>query len=490
MPPALKLLIPLAVLVGGVFALTYFSLHAPTDPATGLPGFEVEGPVDAPTGRPLVFFTTSRRWDPQSPSMPDRAFQGFYDIVSEEKAKKGDFRPEAAHFWFENRNDQEVTLQLRGVSCTACSGGRLAPIPPEVTRQLLQTAFATALPQGLTTGLSAAGLAGPAAHLDAARPTLAWQEFKFKEHTKDFSRVQFTVPAAKDPDGWDRQWGVLELNFVVGTSPSVPLTADFLSRVGATDRVGADRFSIFYRPAPPIEVDQPKIEFSDLSPSAAERRSAFVAFSVIHADIPPPAVRVDLPAGAPGEPGEWVTAGPAVKLTPAELEAFAAAAAASQGEPVRVAAAYRIPVVARAAVGDRPADIGKLERVISVVAGGETRRVRVAATVRGPVYLSGEAKELGFGTFRVADGATVTAFLTTERPGTVLTWVRDETTPKYLAVQLDPQPAQGEFGRYRIRVTVPKNEQLGELSGEVVLEATAGPLKQRVRIPVAGRAAR
>ncbi|MBX9585504.1 MAG: hypothetical protein K2X87_34795 [Gemmataceae bacterium] len=480
MSSVLKYAVPLAVLVGVVFAVTYFSRYTPTD--DGPPGFVLQEKGESAPGKPLVFFTTARRWNPQSPSLPDRAFPGFFPIDP--------VRPQVAHFWFENRNTEPVTLQLKGVSCSACSGGRVAPLPAEATRLLLQVSAASLLPQGLTTGLAGAGMVGPAARLFSAPDALPWQGYTFSEHRGDFSQVRYTVPGAANADGWSPQWGILELNFKVGENPSLPLTADFLSRVGTTEQVGADRFSIHYRPSKPLEVDRQAIDLPELSTSAPVQTGEFVVFSPVNEGSTPPTVRVDLAPGATEEVGEWVTAGPPVRLAPAELEALAARLTEMSKEPFRVASGYRVPVVARVKVGDRPADIGRLERTVYVTDGAESREVRVKAGVRGPVYLTGEAKEVAFGTFRGAAGAAATYELTTEAPGTELAWVPGETVPKYLTVELTRQPDRGDYGRYKMRVTIPKGELAGELTGGVVVLEAKGPTRQRIRIPVTARGSR
>jgi hypothetical protein len=479
MSSVLKYAVPLALLVGVVFAVTYFSRYTPTD--DGPPGFVPEEGGAAP-GKPLVFFTTARRWDPQSPSLPDRAFQGFYPVDPRKLP--------SAHFWFENRNNEPVTLQLKGVSCSACSGGRVAPLPAEVTRLILQTSAGSLLPQGLTTGLAAAGMAGPAARLFHAPEALPWQGYQFADHAKDLSQVRYTIPGADNADGWSPQWGILALDFEVKENPAVPLTADFVSRVGTTDQLGADRFSIHYRPGKPLEIDRPVIDLPELSASAPVQAAEFVVFSPLDENAPPPTVRVDLAAGATGEAGEWVTAGPPVRLAPAELEALAARLSEMAKEPFRVASAYRVPVVARARIGDRPADIGRLERTVYVTDGAESRQVQVRAAVRGPVYLTGGAKEVAFGNFRGAAGATVTYELTAEDPATELAWVPEETSPKYLAVELTRQPDRGDYGRYKMKVTIPKGELVGELTGGVVVVEAKGPTPQRIRIPVTARGSR
>ena len=95
---------------------------------------------------PLRFFTSARHWDPpstksehrphpllapsgdpQNPdptsfSLPDRLFQGVYE-PSQDHLRR-------TQFWFENRNSKPVTMQLKGLSCGSCTGGRVAAIPP------------------------------------------------------------------------------------------------------------------------------------------------------------------------------------------------------------------------------------------------------------------------------------------------------------------------------------------------------------------------
>lgn len=477
MTSALKYAVPLVLLVGVVFAVTYFSRYTPDEP-TVTPDQKA-----AATAKPLVFFTTARRWDPRpTASIPDQAFPGFFKVGTLEQK---------AHFWFENRNPEPVTLQLKGISCTACSGGRVAPLPPEVTRLILQSAAGSLLPQGLTTGLGGAGMAGPAARLFAAPDALPWQAYKYAEHARDLGKVQYTVPGAANADGWSPQWGILEVNFDVKEHPSIPLTADFRSRIGAGEQYGADRFSIVYRPASVIEIDRNEVELPELSGQFPERAGEFIAFSILDTNTPPPAIRIDLPAGTSGEPGEWVSAGPPVKLSPAELERFTAGLMVqTKGDPVKVGTAYRIPVVARAEVGGRPADIGRLDRTISIAVNSEVRTLQVKSSVRGPVYLSGDRKEVAFGTFSGAKGSTAREFLTTESAATELAWVQGQTVPKALKVELKRQPDRGTYGSWELKVTVPPNEAVGELTGAVVVLETKGPTPQRIRIPVSGRATR
>src|SRR5437763_135696 len=119
----LKILVPIVLLMGVVFAITYFSQYTPTEPdETPIAQRQVKGP--------LRFFSSTRFWDPRpGASLMDHEFQGFFEPGETQYS---------ATFWFENRNPVPVEMQLFKVSCTQCSGGQVATIPPDVTKQILQ----------------------------------------------------------------------------------------------------------------------------------------------------------------------------------------------------------------------------------------------------------------------------------------------------------------------------------------------------------------
>ncbi|MBX9622206.1 MAG: hypothetical protein K2X82_00170 [Gemmataceae bacterium] len=478
MTSALKYAALLVLFVGLVFAVTYFSRYTPSDPA----GPKADAPV-GPVVPPLVFATNARRWDPVSPSLPDRLFPGFYPVGDQEHS---------AAFWFENRNREKVVMQLRAVNCGACSGGRVRVLPADLTRELMRTAATSVALNGLVpgpaAGLFATPMVGPAVQLERALADPAkWTRYNFIDHVKDLSQVKYEVAGTDNPDGWTPRWGILELLFKVKPNPVRPLQADFVSRVEGTDRTGADRFSILYEPAAAVEIDKPKLDAGEVSPGAPEQTVGFVAFSAVDPALPPPALRVE---GGPAEGEDHVTAGPPAPLSEAERQAFSAALSLMSGQPYKVAAAYRVPVTVRSAAGGRPADIGRIERTVWVTAGSEVRQVQVSAVVRGPVYLAGAAKEITLPTFASADGGTGVADLVTEKAGTELAVVADQCQPKYLKVDLQKLPDRGEKGAYRLKVTVPKNELVGELRDGLVVLEVKGPTPQRVRLPVVGRASR
>ncbi|HSQ54729.1 MAG TPA: hypothetical protein VLM40_03210, partial [Gemmata sp.] len=123
MKQALRIAIPLVALVAVVFGVTYFSRYTRKVDETQVTTAPEPG---------LRFGSSSRFWNPVG-SLQDQAFPGFYERRTDAAGGKN-----RAGFWFENRNPNSITLTLKGVSCTTCSGGRVAAIPTDVTRQFLQ----------------------------------------------------------------------------------------------------------------------------------------------------------------------------------------------------------------------------------------------------------------------------------------------------------------------------------------------------------------
>ncbi|MDB5313595.1 MAG: hypothetical protein JWO38_7797 [Gemmataceae bacterium] len=471
----LKILVPVGLLVVVVFAVTFFSQYTPTGRE------ETKGAQKAEGEKPLLFSAANsvRRWDPFSSNLPDHAFTGFYETGETQHA---------ATFWFENANRKPVSMRLQSVSCSACSGGRLAPIPPETTKLVLQMAAVSALPQGLVAGFPL-GMAGPAANLlDTERKTLVWQSHRFDQ---DPASVVFNVPAAADTDGWSPQWGILELNFKVRPSPKIPLRAAFITQIQDTELVETERFEIWYEPAGAFEVDRPAIDAGDLTDATTAQTHEVIIYSCTRTpdQMPNLTVQVMMPTGAGGEPGGFVSTGNLVPIVGPDLGRFTVDLSNKLGRPTRVRSAFRLPVTIKGRDGDARLDIGDMVRMIWVAQGGEQKSVTVKGVVRGPVHLS-EGKEINLGSFKTADGTNEKVFITTEQTGIDLEVVRDQTRPEGLEVSLEKRPDQGDRGYYQLRVTVPPGKQEGAIRDGVVVLAVKGPTPQRFRIPVRGQGTR
>jgi hypothetical protein len=477
MNSTLKIAIPLGLLIAVVFAVTFFSQYTPNEDPAGPGNLKVSSGQ-----RPLVFFSNRREWWPlptardglSATPLADQIFPGFYEV--------GETQHDAA-FWFENRNAAPVTLQLEGVSCSACSGGRLAAIPPDSMRQLLQMNAVSLLPTGPIAGCPT-GMAGAAAGLFGA---LQWQSHMFNQ---DPTQVVYNVPPAANADGWSPQWGILDLNFKVRPNPSVPLQAAFVGQVPGTEQRENYRFEIFFQAAPAFDVNRTQIDVGSLTETSSEQTHDVIVYSSTRTPEELRSLNVAAHVRMPGgEPGPFVTVGEPVLLSEQERKEFADNLAARIKQPVKILSALRIPIKVRPKVGDERVDIGRLEREIwisSTLSGNDPKRVVLSGTVTGPVMLADSA-EINLGSFPFRRGYNSQFDVITERASMDLKVVPEECSPKFLKVSLEKQPDRNGRGHYKLAVQVPPGEQQGEINGGVVVLQIQGKNPQKVRFPVKGR---
>src|SRR5205823_1224908 len=140
----------------------------------------------------------------------------------------------------------------------------------------------------------------------------------------------------------------------------------------------------------------------------------------------------------------------------------------------------RIPVTVKTRIDQNKLDIGRVDRVIAITQGSETKQVQVKGSMRGPIYLAGAGREIGFGAFAYTSEQTATVEVETERTGVELEIVKNLTQPKSLKVELQKQPDNGDRGSYKLKVTLPAKEQIGEIKDGVVVLQTRGPNPQRL----------
>jgi hypothetical protein len=489
-----KTAVPLALLFGVVFGVIFITQYTPKVDEKELE--RREGGGNEP---PLRFFTSVRQWDPQAESLPDRVFPGFF-----ERDTRG-----AAEFWFENRNARPVLLQLKGVSCTSCSDGWLAPIPPATTRSILEMAAVGGLPLGPFNGLHL-GMAGAGAGVSPDR--IPYQAHEFR--TTDWL---FKVPAADNPTGWTPQWGILALNFKAGQRQE--LSAMFATQVEGTTQYREEEFKIAYVTVPPLEITKAEIKVGDLDDNSADQRHELVVFSTTRGagardPLPTPTVRVLDPAGR-ADPGTFITVGTPAALAPEELDRLAEDLART-GTRLRVRAAYRITVTVRPKVGDQRLDIGALDRDLWVSAGDpqQMRQVKLTGTVRGGVSLS-EGKEIDLKSFQSKVGSPERSFeVVTDNPATDLAVARTEVeerlpggevrktavdhvvvngrvAPDVLKVAVVRQDRkEPDRGYFTLKVRVPPDAHQGQFLNSYVVLDVKGPAPRRLQIPVKGSATR
>lgn len=472
----LKIIVPLVVLVGVVFGITFFSLYVPPkkdDPSGGT------GPVGSGDEPPLRFFSSARMWEaPWEPATPEhpfnllnRRFPGYFETGSHGKAS----------FWFENPNASAVHLRLKAVSCSACSDGAVYIIPKETTRLTLQMAAVSALPQGMTTGMPF-GMAGPGALFDLARlPPTAVHKFE------DPTRVVFPIPAAGENDGWSPQWGILELGFTTQSSKS--LKSIFTAELQSDPPKAVDmEFGIAFDVTPPFRVFPEVIDLGQISeanPPGANHELYVYSSTRAPAEFPAPTVVVF--PGPSGEAAQFVTTGAPTAVNDDDLTKLSMVLSDRAKHPVKVMAAYRVPVTVNLKVGETRLDIGQLERQIQVTTlSADPKAVTVRATVRGGVWLS-NGNAIDIGGFRSSSGGTFVDELVTDNPNAEVVVVEGQQKPDFLKVALEKQPNLGGKGFYKLRITIPPNKQVGLINDGLIVLEVKGPNPQRVRIPFRGR---
>lgn len=515
---SLKVAVPLVALVGVVFGVTYLGMYTPPKTDDDPNKTKTQGGTGEP---PLRFFTSARRWDPPMLSAPgyrhlpllapskvgpsdgdptasfslqDRIFQGFYE--------HGDTQRRTA-FWFENRNDRPVTLRLQKVSCTACSGARLAAIPPETTKQLLHHAAIASLPLGPFNGFGV-GLSQPGAALfgmtepHAGLTPLQWQAAEFK----DDPNAAYQVPAATNLDKWSAQWGILELTFKVQEHPSLPLRALFSAQIDGTTDAQEAPFVLWFEVASGFEVSRTAITASEVTQLTGDSEYELLIYSSTRGpgsefgDLLPPTLSVQLPPGIT-EAAKFVDVTKVERVPEAELMDVTERLFKDNSRLANVRAAYRATIALRPKIGELRLDLGQLERIISVsVPGASTsRQVTFKALVRGSVWVEGNRSEIVVNSFRGATGTTESLNLATAKTGMELTVVKelcefkDEKPAQGVTFELEKQPDRGGEGRYRLKITIPPGKAFGDFTGVIVLEVKAekpGQPPQRIRIPYKG----
>ncbi|MBY0461347.1 MAG: hypothetical protein K2V38_28860 [Gemmataceae bacterium] len=505
----LKIAVPVAALVGVIFGVTLLSQYTtkkkPEDDDVG-------GSGKPSAVAPLVFFSNTRAWDPPSlepqyrhlqllapsrdPSkedpysfnVQDRVFQGFYEPSNDPTKTR------RTGFWFENRHASPVTVQLRGVSCSACSGGRLAAIPMDVQEQYMQHTALAALPVGAFNPFGV-GLAGPAARFEK----LDWQTAKFSENPN----ATFKVPATPaSPSKWaPTQWGILELTFSVSDNPKVPLQAAFATRVDGTEIVGGQDFSIFFSAAQACAVSKADLNFGKLEQVSGDREETILLYSATRGpnsefgdlrgegDRPDGWVKWGVSAPGGGEAGKFVEVTRIDRVPESEL-LNVAQELSKQGKAVRVQAAYRVTVALRPRVGEAQIDIGQFERTLTLTAGSTQATVKLSATVSGVVWLADGKSEVDLKSFPALRDSAHVFPLVTQSSAIKLRVVEEECKPhptkKKLLYKLEPKPNNGGQGAYDLVVTSLANKNLASLDADATVVLEVEGTRQQIRLPVKG----
>jgi hypothetical protein len=459
-----------------VFGVTFFSQYTPrtTEEQTANPNETTAGGEP-----PLRFGSISRKWDPTAQgSLQDDAFPGFYEVNDQ---------LHNASFWFENRNPRPVTMTLGYISCSSCSEGRVAPIPPEITRQILQMSVASLLPQGLFNGL-ALGNAGTAANLAPDR--LQWQAHSFLDNPN----ARYQVPGEANQDGWSPLWGILELRFKVSPGPKI-LTAGFVTEVQDMPQKEKVTFQVAFEGVNSFEVSTPQINVGEFQENSEAKPFEFLVFSSTRGpgrtgpgeagDLSPPSVSIRY-AGGVVDPRPFIKVEAPTRVPAAELYKLSQELSNKLKKFVRVESAYQYRGTITPRVGDDRLDVGLLERDIWLaLPGSSERQIRIKGMVRGPVWLDNQRPDIELPSYNRSQGLELAIKVDTEQPDAVLEVVGGESTPAFAKYTLDKLPADPDRGYYNLRISIARDCPAGSWSGVVVLQLK-GAKPQKIRIPIRG----
>ena len=466
--------LPILLVVGVVFGITFIRMNSPDDP-------EPEGPTQGPSGKtgprtvPLRFGLLTASAQPDPPPLGLESLK-HWDSVTELGA------PGHFEFWCHNPHPQEVTVRVSGVNCQ-CAGVEVAPVDPEAYRDYWVASALAGGPLCPAPGLLAAGAHGVLASKLEWLPLL-----------KDKAQLEQKIPAA-DPATGPRV-AIVRLGWE-GKGEVGPRTVNavLVSRIG--DGVGTvttleaqvtnvPAFDVIRREGPSTWVRAREVTFGELRENAAVTRTVYLVSptrrhilfttETSHAD---PCVT-------------WTDPAPAA---PDEVQALGDFLS-RDGNQRRPRAVYRMDVTVRerAQATDggrtqvRQLDLGLLDQRLTVKgvnAGAVDLQLR--ARVLGEIAFLGATEgrvELGT-SFPADQDHTRDIGLVAERTGLDLTV--GEVTPNYLKVKLEPLAPIDGRKQWRLRVTVPKNSLFGMLpENSAVVLTTAGPNPRRLRIPVRG----
>jgi hypothetical protein len=481
-----RAVLAIVVLVGVVFGITFISQYSPRKKKDDGNGSSADGRGGNEDKTVLTFIKSIRVWDPRSPDPLDHLFPGYFEVG-----------PTVHHasYWFENRHPSPVTMQLQAAMVQVPAGakllgGRMAPVPPEVTDQLMMTAIVSGLPQGLASGLPL-NFAACAANLDPSpsNPRLQWQEYRLGSNP----RPEYKIPAAPGAARlFPYQLGIFELLFEVDMPQRNSISGGFDLRLDGTEITEKATLSVGFEGAEPFEVFPQSVPVGDLTDTTEPRSFNVLAYSSTRKAGPPgagtglakPEIEI---IGPGGRTDSFVTYSDLTQVPDSGLMSIAIQVSTIEKKPIRVESAYVCTVTVRPKVDKDLLAMGPLERDIRFTVPGvkEPKAVRIKGMVYGPVRLDNKRTDIEIPSYRAAEGLATHYRLITDHPDAVVTLIPDECRPKSVGYKLTKLPPDPDRGYYDLTVEIPRDGMTGAWSGVIVLELQ-GERRQKMRIPIRG----
>jgi len=459
-----QVVLPIAVIAGLVFGITWIMNYSNTNPSGGSSnGVSAPKPTEIP---PLKFVHLTAKRDPNVPDLRD--WDDYFEMGTE-----GHF-----DFWFRNVHEQEVTVTAQP-TCT-CSGVDLLVVPPQAWNAYLKES-------------ALAGWPGLPASPVLAAVNLCQLQSQFRTHPLAAQGKQLegsSVPAASSPA--NPQMGIARVNFKAKNEPKfgADLKVTITSKLPGQNGNAAE-LKLYYN------VVSPYVMRSQEDGLIGELRAG----SVIERDVvvlsyTRPELKLQLASADKGDQKDCIEWSEPVPFTPEERQAFmigvkkeeAMSANVKSGYHIRVKVYERREVVEKGQKVLKQLDLGPVMlQLRSVVPDLPDQMVYFRGTVRGDLRIltDREVDRIDFGaSFPSRDSRTKQVTLVSDRKGLELELLKDQCTPEYLDVSLQPQKEVQDGKKWTLSVRIPEGRLYSHLENSYVVLRTKDSPPRRFRIPV------
>lgn len=439
MNSTMKTVLPIALIVVMVFAVTFMSQFTRNTPV----------PIeesDEPAALPLLAGYAETKFElfPSPDSWHNRFHPGYFEVGTDESNNR-------VAFLIRNPRPSSVFLTALTPGCVACTSARAAAVPPDALRNYVQHVGLASLWSPYPAG----DLVGPIAWLQT-RQKLSWHNFVFSDASN-----KFELPGATTAGG--DSWGILELGFKMDSVVSPMARTAFFDLYDARGvKLLAEpyKFSVVAGGREAQELNVSDVAMPELTESNSSQAFEILCVSVTRPSLPPPVVAV-------GNQDPFVTVAKPIKLEADELIALSIAASAraqSAGPPsvVMFQSGYRIQGAIRREANGRALDIGPYEKEVFVSGGPgivlkTPARLRLHGVVVGAVRLEGTDK-IDFGNYDGRFAQKKEVRLWTERKGLELEIVPELCDPSFLKPTLGKPFSEADRTYWTLTVQIPEKE--------------------------------
>jgi hypothetical protein len=457
MKSLLQVGLTLAVIVGGVFVITFGTQFTRTPVAPAPVAAKGEATL---TGLPLKVPERKAVWDSSDE-----------DYAAElEVGTKGHY-----DFWVSNVHPKPVRATAEYKSCV-CADVQIALVPPEARLSLAKTVAPLEAAFGL---LGVPSLAAP-----IATPKMLAAIGKFESMgvaTPASQPTVVTIPAADPVAG--PQLAIVRLNFNRKESKPLRVVANLRAFVEGLPPETTE-FEASTVIVPPVIVSPVLINFGSLGPNDV-REKAIIAWSPTREQFQVEAEEVFHDPCIEVRPPRPMTAEERATLP------YVMRAEGISGN-TRIKSGYVIKVGLHERRDGKQLELGPLNRKVAVRSPEQPEvTVLLGGTVRGGVRV-GEGTDqdrVNLATFRADRDVAKTVIVTSTEPG--LDLELKGKTPDFLNVSFVPYEGAPGVRQWQLRVEIEPNKHSGFLPGEsaVYLQTKTTPPRS-IRIPVVGNATR